>query len=87
MDNEIKLFCRMPKGVIIESIAHREELQQIIACTNKGVYTIDKAGNPKQVVDGPLPDKTTFTFTGMEFNQGDTFKVSKGCNASFQEDI
>lgn len=70
MGNEIKLFCRMPDSVTIKSIAAHEETQQIIACTNKGVYTIDKAGNAKEVMAGPLPENTRLTFTGMEFYHG-----------------
>lgn len=68
MTNEMKLFCTTPKGVIIKSIAIPPETQQIVACTNKGVYIIDKDGLPKQVVDALLPKDTTFTFSGMVIN-------------------
>lgn len=70
MDNEMKLFCTMPEGEVIKEVAIAEGAQQICACTNRGVWLIDKDGKPKQVVDGPLPDKTTFSFTGMEFYHG-----------------
>ncbi len=68
MTNEMKLFCTLPKGVIIKDIAITEATQQIVACTNKGVYIIDRDGSYKSVVAGPLPKDTVFTFSGMEIN-------------------
>lgn len=83
----MKLFCTMPEGVAIKKIAIVEGTQEICACTNKGVWLIDKDGNPKMVVDGPLPDKTTFMLSGMEFNQGDTWQIPLECNVMWHEDI
>jgi len=87
MINELKLFCTIPKGVVIKKIAIVEGTQKICACTNKGVWLIDKDGNPKQVVDGPLPGKTTFMLSGLDINQGEWYQAPKGLNTMFQEEI
>lgn len=87
MINKMEVFCTMPEGVIIKKVAIAEDTKQIVACTNKGVWLISKDGNPKQVIDGPLPKGAIFNFSGMEFNQGDIWHTPEGCNCMWQEDI
>jgi len=53
------------KGVIIKDIAIDEGTQQIVACTNRGVYIIDRRGKYKRIVDEPLPKGTIFRYSGI----------------------
>lgn len=51
MDNIPKLFCILPKGVIIKALTYCKLNKKIVACTNDGVYLVDKSGNYKKVVE------------------------------------
>ncbi|MCZ6898338.1 MAG: hypothetical protein O7D95_06515 [Betaproteobacteria bacterium] len=65
MINIPKLFCTLPEGIIIKAMTYCNLNKKIVACTNDGVYLVDKGGNYEKVEEVESPENITFINSGM----------------------